>query len=81
MRLAFGEIHIGGLDAGSLKNVPMSLGYDPHPVVHFSVLSQDIAASLLYSPFISSTLGMLCKLYTLDTHESEGHPNSLQYNG
>lgn len=80
--LAFGAIysHVGGMAAGPLLkttvNVLMSLGNDPHPVVHFwalSALSQVInAASLAYSPFISSTLGMLFKLYTLDTHEVEG---------
>lgn len=80
--LAFGAIysHVGGMAAGPLLkttvNVLMSLGNDPHPVVHFwalSALSQVInAASLAYSPFVPSTLGMLFKLYTLDTHEIEG---------
>ncbi|KAF8584408.1 ARM repeat-containing protein [Ramaria rubella] len=80
--LAFGAIysHVGGMAAGPLLktavDVLMSLGNDPHPVVHFwalSALSQVIiAASLTYSPFIPSTLGMLFKLYTLDTHEPEG---------
>ncbi|KAF8523823.1 ARM repeat-containing protein [Gautieria morchelliformis] len=80
--LAFGAIysHVGGMAAGPLLkttvNLLMSLGNDPHPVVHFwalSALSQVIiAASLAYSPFVSSTLGMLFKLYTLDTHEIEG---------
>lgn len=80
--LAFGAIysHVGGLAAGPLLkttvNVLMSLGNDPHPVVHFwalSALAQVInAASLAYSPYVSGTLGMIFKLYTLDTHEPEG---------
>lgn len=80
--LAFGAIysHVGGMAAGPLLkttvNVLMSLGKDPHPVVHYwalSALSQVInAASLAYSPFISSTLGVLFKLYTFESHEIEG---------
>ncbi|KDQ17281.1 hypothetical protein BOTBODRAFT_106006 [Botryobasidium botryosum FD-172 SS1] len=80
--LAFGAIYtqVGGLAAGPLLkttvNVLMSLGNDPHPVVHFwalNALAQVInAASLSYSPFISSTMVMLFKLYMLDTHEPEG---------
>lgn len=57
-------------------NVLMSLSNDPHPVVHFwalAALSQVItAASLSYAPYISSTLGMLFKLYMTSTHEPEG---------
>lgn len=80
--LAFGSIytHVGGLAAGPLLkttiNVLMSLGNDPHPVVHFwalSALSQVVnAASLAYAPFVSSTLGMLFKIYMLESHEPEG---------
>ena len=80
--LAFGSIynHVGGLAAGPLLkttvNVLMSLGNDPHPVVHFwalSALSQVVnAASLAYAPFVSSTLGMLYKVYLLESHEPEG---------
>jgi hypothetical protein len=80
--LTFGAIysHVGGMAAGPLLkttvDVLMSLGNDPHPVVHFwalSALSQVIsAASLAYSPFIPKTLGMLFKLYMLDSHEPEG---------
>lgn len=80
--LAFGSIyeHVGGLAAGPLLkttvNVLVSLGNDPHPVVHFwavYALSQVInAASLAYAPFVHSTLGMLLKIYTLETHEPEG---------
>ncbi|GJJ09041.1 hypothetical protein Clacol_003263 [Clathrus columnatus] len=84
--LAFGAIysHVGGLAAGPLLkttiNVLMSLGNDPHPVVHFwalTALGQVInAASLAYSAFVPSTIGMLFKLYMLDTHEPEGGPLS-----
>jgi hypothetical protein len=80
--LTFGAIYsqVGGLAAGPLLkttvNVLMSLGNDPHPVVHFwslSALAQVInAASLSYSPFITSTLGMLFKLYMMDTHDPDG---------
>ncbi|KAH8115151.1 clathrin-coated vesicle protein [Phellopilus nigrolimitatus] len=80
--LAFGSIytHVGGIAAGPLLkttiNVLMSLGNDPHPVVHFwalSALAQVVnAASLAYAPFVSSTLGMLFKIYLLETHEPDG---------
>ncbi|KAG6857124.1 hypothetical protein H0H87_009256 [Tephrocybe sp. NHM501043] len=80
--LAFGAIysHVGGLAAGPLLkttiNVLMSLSNDPHPVVHFwalSALAQVInAASLAYAPFVSSTLGMLLKIYLTESHEREG---------
>ncbi|KAF8761979.1 Clathrin-coated vesicle protein [Rhizoctonia solani] len=75
--LAFGAIysHVGGLAAGPLLkttvNVLMSLGNDPHPVVHYyslKGLAQVIdAASLSYSPHIASTLGSLCTIYLRDT--------------
>ncbi|KAF8630901.1 hypothetical protein AX17_005259 [Amanita inopinata Kibby_2008] len=80
--LAFGAIYnyVGGLAAGPLLkttvNVLMSLSNDPHPVVHFwalkSLASVINAASLAYAPFVPSTLGMLLKVYTLDSHEREG---------
>ena len=80
--LAFGAIysHVGGLVAGPLLkttvNVLMSLSNDPHPMVHYwalAALGKVInAASLSYSPFLTSTLGMLVKLYMLDSHEPEG---------
>ncbi|EJD52751.1 ARM repeat-containing protein [Auricularia subglabra TFB-10046 SS5] len=80
--LTFGAIysHVGVLAAGPLLkttvNVLMSLGNDPHPLVHFwalSALSQVTnAASLSYAPFINSTIGMLVKLYSLESHEPEG---------
>ncbi|EJD04810.1 clathrin-coated vesicle protein [Fomitiporia mediterranea MF3/22] len=80
--LAFGAIytHVGGLAAGPLLkttiNVLMSLGNDPHPVVHFwslCALAQVInAASLAYAPYVPSTLGMLFKLYLSESHDSDG---------
>ena len=80
--LAFGAIysHVGGLAAGPLLkttvNVLMSLINDPHPVVHFwslNALARVInAASLAYAPFVSSTLGMLLKVYLTESHEREG---------
>jgi hypothetical protein len=80
--LAFGAIygHVGGLAAGPLLktavNMLMSLGNDPHPLVHFWALKSLArvieAASLAYAPFVSSTLGMLFKVYTLESHETEG---------
>ncbi|PWN18626.1 ARM repeat-containing protein [Microstroma glucosiphilum] len=80
--LAFGAIYseVGGLSAGPLTktivNVLMSLSSDPHPTVHYSALEAlryvIEAASLSYSAYVTSTLGMLVKLYMLDTHEPEG---------
>lgn len=80
--LAFGAIytHVGGLAAGPLLkttvNVLMSLSNDPHPIVHFwalNALARVInAASLAYAPFVSSTLGMLVKIYVMESHEREG---------
>ncbi|KIL59187.1 hypothetical protein M378DRAFT_27111 [Amanita muscaria Koide BX008] len=80
--LAFGAIYsyVGGLAAGPLLkttiNVLMSLSNDPHPVVHFwalkSLATVINAASLAYAPFVSSTLGMLLKVYMVDSHEREG---------
>ncbi|TFK38873.1 clathrin-coated vesicle protein [Crucibulum laeve] len=80
--LAFGAIynHVGGLAAGALlkttANVLMSLSNDPHPVVHFwalNALARVInAASLAYAPFVPSTLGMLLKIYLMESHEREG---------
>jgi hypothetical protein len=80
--LAFGAIysHVGGLAAGPLLkttvNVLMSLINDSHPTVHFwalNALARVInAASLVYAPFVSGTLGMLLKVYLTESHEREG---------
>ena len=80
--LAFGEIHahVGGMAAGPLLkttvHVLMSLINDPHPVVHFwslTALARVVdAASLAYAPFVPSTLGLLFKVYMMESHEPEG---------
>ncbi len=82
MRLGFRLVYkeVGGLAAGPLTktivNVLMSLSNDPHPTVHYNALDalQIVvdSAGLSYSPYNASTLGMLVKLYMLDTHEPEG---------
>lgn len=79
---AFGAVYssVGGLAAGPLTktvvDVLLSLSNDPHPTVHYSALEALTmvveAASLSYSAFVSSTLGMLARLYMLSTHEPEG---------
>ncbi|KAL4976496.1 armadillo-type protein [Aspergillus desertorum] len=78
---ALGCIHsqIGGMAAGlhlkTIVGVLMSLCNDPHPVVHFWALGglEKVAnsAGLTFSPFVSSTLGMLAQLYSADTHNEE----------
>ncbi|KAJ3575515.1 hypothetical protein NP233_g1065 [Leucocoprinus birnbaumii] len=80
--LAFGAIytHVGGLAAGPLLGTTVqvlkSLSADPHPVAHFwalNALARVIdAASLSYAPFVPGTLGMLLKIYLMDSHEREG---------
>ncbi|KAJ5570203.1 uncharacterized protein N7459_009633 [Penicillium hispanicum] len=78
---ALGCIHsqIGGMAAGlhlkTIVGVLMSLCNDPHPVVHFWALGglERVAnsAGLTFSPFASSSLGMLAQLYNVDTHNEE----------
>ncbi|KAL2871340.1 AP-1 complex accessory protein LAA1 [Aspergillus lucknowensis] len=78
---ALGSIHsqIGGMAAGlhlkTIVGVLMSLCSDPHPVVHFWALRglERVAnsAGLTFSPFVSSTLGMLAQLYNADSHNEE----------
>ncbi|EKM52639.1 uncharacterized protein PHACADRAFT_186750 [Phanerochaete carnosa HHB-10118-sp] len=82
--LAFGSVyqHVGGLAAGPLLkttvHILMSLVNDPHPVVSFwaaRALSRVIdAASLAYASFVPSTLGLLFRVYMLESHEPEGGP-------
>lgn len=79
--MALGSIHslLGGMAAGyhlkSIHSVLMSLCKDPHPAVHFwaiEALSKVAdSAGLTFSPYISSTLGMLAQLWTCDTHNEE----------
>ncbi|KAL4918073.1 armadillo-type protein [Aspergillus aurantiobrunneus] len=78
---ALGCIHsqIGGMAAGlhlkTIVGVLMSLCNDSHPVVHFWALGglEKVAnsAGLTFSPFVSSTLGMLAQLYNADSHNEE----------
>ena len=78
---ALGCIHsqIGGMAASlhlkTIVGVLMSLCNDPHPVVHSWALSglERVAnsAGLTFSPFASSSLGMLAQLYNTDTHNEE----------
>lgn len=78
---ALGCIHsqIGGMAAGlhlkTIVGILMSLCNDPHPVVHFWALGGlervSNSAGLTFSPFVSSTLGMLARLYNTDTHNEE----------
>ncbi|KAI6043108.1 armadillo-type protein [Pisolithus marmoratus] len=80
--LAFGELyaHVGGLAAAPILkttvNILMSLSNDPHPLVHYwslTALAKVVnAASLAFTPFVPSTLGMLVKIYMSDAHETEG---------
>ncbi|KAG1715659.1 hypothetical protein ID866_1501 [Astraeus odoratus] len=80
--LAFGALysHVGGLAAAPILkttvNILMSLTNDPHPLVHFwslTALARVInAASLAFTPFVPSTLGMLVKIYMSEAHEMEG---------
>ncbi|KAF2002451.1 ARM repeat-containing protein [Amniculicola lignicola CBS 123094] len=79
--VALGCIHsqLGGMAAGyHLKNILsilMSLGSDPHPVVHFWALESlsrvADSAGLTFSSYVTGTLGMLAQLYASDTHNDE----------
>jgi hypothetical protein len=79
--VALGCIHsqLGGMAAGyHLKNILgilMSLGNDPHPVVHFwaidSLSKVADSAGLTFSSYVTSTLGMLAQLFATDTHNDE----------
>ncbi|TRM58754.1 armadillo-type protein [Schizophyllum amplum] len=70
--LAFGAIytHVGGLAAGPLLKTTVNV------LIHYwslNALARVInAASLGYAPFVSSTLGMLLKIYMMESHEREG---------
>ncbi len=80
--ITLGEIftHVGGLAAGPLLkstvNVLMSLGNDPHPVVHYWALRSLAhvinAASLSYGSYVPSTVRMVFNLYSAASHETEG---------
>ncbi|KAB5558698.1 armadillo-type protein [Coniochaeta sp. 2T2.1] len=79
--MALGTIQtkVGGMAAGyhlkTILNILMSLCNDPHPTVHYwameAVTRVSDAAGLSFSGYVSSTLGMLAKLYVSDTHNPE----------
>lgn len=79
--VALGCIHsqLGGMAAGfhlnNILGILMSLGNDPHPVVHFwaidSLSRVADSAGLSFSSYVTSTLGMLAQLYASDTHNDE----------
>ncbi|KAK4217903.1 hypothetical protein QBC37DRAFT_24775 [Rhypophila decipiens] len=79
MALGCIQTKIGSMAAGyhlkTILNILMSLCNDPHPTVHFwaleAVARVSDAAGLGFSPYVSSTLGMLAKLYVSDTHNPE----------
>ncbi|EEH48691.2 uncharacterized protein PADG_04770 [Paracoccidioides brasiliensis Pb18] len=79
--IALGCIHsqVGGIAAGfhlqTIVGVLMSLCSDPHPVVHFWALEGlgkvAWSAGLTFSAYVSSSLGMLARLYISDSHNEE----------
>lgn len=79
--VALGCIHsyVGGMAAGyhlkTIVQILMSLSTDPHPTVHFWALdglARTIeSAGLSYSPYVTSTLGMLSQLYVAETHNPD----------
>ncbi|KAK0621164.1 armadillo-type protein [Bombardia bombarda] len=79
MALGCIQTKIGSMAAGyhlkSILNILMSLCNDPHPTVHFwaleAVARVSDAAGLGFSSYVSSTLGVLAKLYVSDTHNPE----------
>lgn len=79
MALGCIQAKVGGMAASyhlkTILGILMSLCNDPHPTVHFWALEALAraadAASLGFSPYVSSTLGMLAQLYVSDTHHPE----------
>ncbi|KAI9718905.1 MAG: hypothetical protein M1812_003789 [Candelaria pacifica] len=79
--VALGCIHeqVGGMAAGyhlkTILGILMSLSNDPHPTVHFWALEglSRVAesAGLTFSGYVSSSLGMLARLYVSDTHNED----------
>jgi hypothetical protein len=79
--MALGTIQtkVGGMAAGyhlkTILNILMSLCNDPHPTVHYGAMEAVTrvadAAGLGFSGYVSSTLGMLAKLYVSETHNPE----------
>ncbi|KAF9493264.1 hypothetical protein BDN71DRAFT_1570152 [Pleurotus eryngii] len=60
----------------TMVNVLISLSNDTHPLIHFGslcTLAQIInAASSTYAPPVPGMLGMLLRIYCMDSHEREG---------
>lgn len=89
--LALGYIysHVGGMAAGNhlktIVGILLSLSSDPHPVVHcwaLESLTMTIsAASLMFSGYVSSTLGLVAKLYLVETHEPGGGSTAVSNAG
>ncbi|CAI4219510.1 unnamed protein product [Parascedosporium putredinis] len=79
--MALGAIQskVGSMASGyqlkTILGILMSLCNDPHPTVHYWALEAltlaSDAAGLSFSPYVSSTLGMLAQLYSNDTHNPE----------
>ena len=79
--MALGSIHaqVGGMAAGfhlkKIHGVLMSLCSDPNPAVHscaIEALSQVAdSAGLTYSGYVASTLGLLARIWTSDSHNEE----------
>lgn len=79
--VALGCIHsyVGGMAAGfhlkTIVGILMSLANDPHPSVHFWALDGLArvidSAGLTFSGYVTSTLGILARLYAADTHDAE----------
>lgn len=89
--LALGYIysHVGGMAAGNhlktIVGILCSLSSDPHPIVHcwaLESLTMTIsAASLMFSGYVSSTLGLVAKLYLVETHEPGGGSTAVSNAG
>lgn len=79
MALGCIQAKVGGMAAGyhlkTILGILMSLCNDPHPTVHLWALEALAraadAAGLGFSPYVSSSLGMLAQLYASDTHNPE----------
>ncbi|KAK0646349.1 armadillo-type protein [Cercophora newfieldiana] len=79
MALGCIQTKIGSMAAGyhlkTILNILMSLCNDTHPTVHYwaieAITRVSDASGLGFSPFVSSTLGMLAKHYMSETHNPE----------
>lgn len=64
-----------GYHLKKIVGVVTSLASDPHPIVHFWALDALCkvadSAGLAFSPFVSSSLGMLAQLYVFESHSEE----------